>query len=135
MAQEVIERVHEMLRQAAQHPQDLTGELHVGASNTIGNYLAGELLGPFIARHPQVSLQVSVENTDAITTALLDHRIDIGCVEGPVNHPQLEVLPWRDDALVVCAAPTHPLAQLASLKPRHFKRSEAHTSKFQSLIR
>src|SRR3546814_19781400 len=46
MAQEVIERVHEMLRQAAQHPQDLTGELHVGASNTIGNYLAGELLGP-----------------------------------------------------------------------------------------
>src|SRR3546814_12674213 len=73
MAQEVIERVHEMLRQAAQHPQDLTGELHVGASNTIGNYLAGELLGPFIARHPQVSLQVSVENTDAITTALLEN--------------------------------------------------------------
>src|SRR3546814_15046799 len=28
MAQEVIERVNEMLRQAAQHPQDLTGGLH-----------------------------------------------------------------------------------------------------------
>ncbi|NYT86823.1 LysR substrate-binding domain-containing protein [Pollutimonas harenae] len=121
MAQEVIERVQEMLRQTNQQPKELTGDLHVGASNTIGNYLAGELLGPFIAQHPQVSLQVSVENTDAITMALLEHRIDIGCVEGPVNHPQLEVLHWRDDALVVCAAPAHPLAQQSTLKPRHFK--------------
>lgn len=121
MAQEIIERVLEMQRQTAQQPLTLTGELHVGASNTIGNYLVGELLGPFIARHSQVSLQVNVENTDTIISRLLDHRIDIGCIEGPINHPQLEVLPWRDDALVVCAAPSHPLAQQPQLKPRHFK--------------
>ncbi len=121
MALEVIERVQEMLRQTGQQPMVLTGELHVGASNTIGNYLVGELLGPFINQHPQVSLQVSVENTEAIVRALVEHRVDIGCVEGPVNHPQLEVLPWRDDALVVCAAPTHPLAQQTMLRPRHFK--------------
>ena len=121
LAEEILERTQEMVRQAHQQPQELTGELHVGASNTIGNYLAGELLGPFIARHPLVSLQVSVENTDTITAALLAHRIDIGCVEGPVNHPQLEILPWRDDALVVCAAPSHPLALLSNLQPKHFK--------------
>ncbi|MGB6103274.1 MAG: LysR substrate-binding domain-containing protein [Pusillimonas sp.] len=124
MAQEVIERVQEMLRQAGQQPLVLTGELHVGASNTIGNYLVGELLGPFIALHPHVSLQVSVENTDTITAGLLEHRIDVGCVEGPVNHAQLEVLAWRDDALVVCAAPTHTLAQQTGLKPRHFKNAK-----------
>src|SRR3546814_8126855 len=87
----------------------------------MGNYLVVELLCPFVRLHTAVSLDVSVEKTDTIAAGLLAHRIDIGCVEGPVNHPQLEVLPWRDDALVVCAAPTHPLAQLASLKPRHFK--------------
>ncbi|MDS1141070.1 LysR substrate-binding domain-containing protein [Pusillimonas sp. SM2304] len=124
MAQEVIERIQEMLRQTGQQPLALTGELHVGASNTIGNYLVGELLGAFIAMHPQVSLQVSVENTDTISAALLEHRIDVGCVEGPVNHPQLEVLPWRNDALVVCAAPAHPLAQQPELKPRHFKHAK-----------
>src|SRR3546814_2717815 len=90
---------------------DLTGELRVGASNTIGNYLVGDLLGPFVALHPAVSLHVSVENTDTIAAGLLAHRIDVGCVEGPVNHPQLEVLPWRDD------------------------RSEEHTSELQSLMR
>lgn len=124
MAQEVIERLHEMLRQTGEHPETLTGELRVGASNTIGNYLVGELLGPFIAQHPLVSLHVSVENTDQIATGLLEHRTDIGCVEGPVNHPQLDVIAWRDDALVVCAAPSHPLAQHQSLKARHFKDAQ-----------
>ncbi|WP_353153471.1 LysR substrate-binding domain-containing protein [Pollutimonas bauzanensis] len=124
MAQEVIERLHEMLRQTGEHPETLTGELRVGASNTIGNYLVGELLGPFIAQHPLVSLHVSVENTDQIATGLLEHRTDIGCVEGPVNHPQLDVIAWRDDALVVCAAPSHPLAQHQNLKARHFKDAQ-----------
>ncbi|HUG57579.1 MAG TPA: LysR substrate-binding domain-containing protein [Candidimonas sp.] len=124
MAQEIIERLHEMLRQTGEHPETLTGELRVGASNTIGNYLVGELLGPFVAQHPQVSLQVSVENTDRIATGLLEHRLDIGCVEGPVNHPQLDIIAWRDDALVVCAAPSHPLAQYGDLKARHFKDAQ-----------
>src|SRR3546814_7137676 len=100
---------------------DLTGELRVGGDNSIGNFLCGDLLGPFVALHPAVSLHVSVENTDTIAAGLLAHRIDVGCVEGPVNHPQLEVLPWRDDALVICAAPLHPLAQSGELKARHFK--------------
>lgn len=124
MAQEVIERIHEMLRQTGEQPLALSGELRLGTSNTIGNYLVGDLLGPFISRHPQVSLQVSVENTDRITAGLLEHRIDVGCVEGPVNHPQLELISWRDDALVVCAAPSHPLAQRSDLKARHFKDAQ-----------
>src|SRR3546814_6088613 len=87
----------------------------------MGNYLVVELLCPFVRLHTAVSLDVSVEKTDTIAAGLLAHRIDVGCVEGPVNHPQLEVLPWRDDALVICAAPLHPLAQSGELKARHFK--------------
>jgi DNA-binding transcriptional LysR family regulator len=120
-AQEIIERIHEMLRTSHSEALTLSGELRLGASNTIGNYLVGELLGNFVAQHPGVSLQVSVENTDAIVSGLMEHRLDVGCVEGPVNHAHLEVLAWRDDALVVCAAPSHPLAQLKRLAPRHFK--------------
>src|SRR3546814_1396062 len=36
MAQEIIERLHEMMRQTGEQPLALTGELRVGASNTIG---------------------------------------------------------------------------------------------------
>ncbi|TCT08650.1 LysR substrate-binding domain-containing protein [Paralcaligenes ureilyticus] len=124
LAQEVIERMHEMLRQAGGAQATLTGELRVGASNTIGNYLVGELLGPFIGAHPKVSLRVSVNNTRNIIDGLLEHNIDVGCVEGPVNHPLLDVQTWRDDALVVCAAAHHPLTQTQRLQPRHFKNAK-----------
>src|SRR5690606_23839228 len=124
MAQEIIERLEELMRQTQDAQHTLTGELRPGASNTVGNYLVGDLLGPFVSRHPQVSLNVSVENTARIIDGLVNHGLDVGCIEGPANHPQLETIPWRDDALVVCAAVSHPLARPQALKPRHFKDAQ-----------
>lgn len=119
-AQEVVERMHEMLREPDEHAHALSGELRVGASNTIGNYLVGELLGAFVRRHPGVSLSVSVENTRTTVAGVLEHRIDVGCVEGPVNHPEIDTLPWRNDDLQVCAAPDHPLVHRRRLRPADF---------------
>ncbi len=112
-AREILERLREM--QTQQEDSELRGEIRIGASNTVGNYLIGDLVGDFVREHPRVSLHVSVENTAEIVNRLLVHSCDIACVEGPVNHPQLETWHWRDDALVVCAAPDHPLAQLSQL--------------------
>lgn len=119
LAQELLERYAEFGRPAAA-AQALTGELRVGTSNTVGNYLVGELVGDFVQAHPQVAIRLRVANTDAIAAEVLDHGLDIGCVEGPVTHPLLELRPWRDDALVVCARPDHPLAAHPHLKPEHF---------------
>jgi len=35
---------------------------------------------------------------------------DLGFIEGPCHAPDVSVLPWLEDELVVVAAPTHPLA-------------------------
>mgnify|MGYP003582343395 CR=1 FL=1 len=120
MAQEIMERLREMVRQTDDQPLTLTGELSLGASNTIGNYLVGELLSPFMTAHPAVALKLSVDNTEAIISDVLEHRVEVGCIEGPVNHPKIEVLPWREDSLVVCAAPSHPLVQYRRLHPTFF---------------
>jgi len=99
---------------------ELGGELRVGASNTVGNYRVGELLGDFVRAHPHVSVRLRVSNTSEIVAAMLDHALELGCVEGPVAHPSLEVRPWRDDVLVVCASPDHPLARKRRLEPEDF---------------
>ena len=120
LAREILERLSDMQRGHRNAQGALEGELRIGASNTVGNYLVGELLGPITTQHPTVALRLTVDNTRDITRMLLDHAIDIACVEGPVNHAQLETRPWRNDALVVCAAPAHPLAQRARLQPQDF---------------
>lgn len=120
-AREILERAYDMQRHAAGKKGDLRGELRLGTSNTIGNYLVGDLLGEFVHRHPKVSLSLSVENTHEIVQHLLSHELDMACVEGPVNHPQLQFLPWRDDTLSVCAAPNDPLAGHSPLTPDDFR--------------
>lgn len=120
LAQEVLERLEELQRRAGGRPHTLSGELRLGASNTVGNYLVGELLGDFVAAHPQVAVRLTVANTDTIVAAVLDHSLDLGCVEGPVAHADIEQRPWRADSLVVCARPDHPLARRRRLRPVDF---------------
>ena len=120
LAQELLERHAEFGRRTRAEGAALAGELRIGASNTVGNYRVGELLGAFVRANSQVAIRLRVTNTETIAAAMLDHSLDIGCVEGPVTHPQLEVRPWRDDLLVVCAPPEHPLARKRGLKPADF---------------
>lgn len=120
MAREVLERMRELQRQAGDGPERLAGDLRLGASNTVGNYLIGELLGPFVRAHADVAVRLIVGNTDAIVAGVLDYSLDLGCVEGPVAHPQLELRPWREDALVVCARPDHALARRRRLRAQNF---------------
>jgi DNA-binding transcriptional LysR family regulator len=120
LAQELLERYAEFGRIGRGSAEALGGELRVGASNTVGNYRVGELLGDFVRAHPHVSVRLRVSNTAEIVAAMLDHALELGCVEGPVAHPSLEVRPWRDDALVVCAPPDHPLARKRGLQPHDF---------------
>lgn len=120
LAQELLERYAEFGRVSAGGALELSGELRIGASNTVGNYRVGELLGDFVRAHSHVSVRLRVSNTAEIVAAMLDHTLEVGCVEGPVAHPSLEVRPWRDDALVVCAPPDHPLARKRRLQPEDF---------------
>ena len=120
LAQELLERHAEFGRRGSEGAAALTGELRIGASNTVGNYRVGELLGAFVRSHAQVAIRLRVANTETIAAGVLDHSLDLGCVEGPVTHPLLEVRPWRDDVLVVCAPPDHPLARKRGLKPTDF---------------
>lgn len=120
LAQEILERMVELKRSAQGRSDVLDGELRLGASNTIGNYLVGDLLGAFTAAHPQVSIRLAVGNTDAIVKGVLDHALDLGCVEGAVVHADVEVRPWRDDELVICARPDHALARRKRLAARDF---------------
>lgn len=120
LARELLERHAEFGRRAAMDGDRLSGELRIGTSNTVGNYLVGELLGPFVQAQPGLSIRLQVDNTSAIAAALLRHELDVGCVEGPVLDPALEALPWREDRLLLCAPPGHRLAERTRLKPADF---------------
>jgi DNA-binding transcriptional LysR family regulator len=91
------------------------GELKVGATLTIGNYLGIGILADFMAEHPEAQVKLTVENTASIAHKVLNFELDIGLIEGELQDPDLEMIYWRDDELALFTAPDHPLAGKKSL--------------------
>ena len=89
------------------------GRLQIGATMTIGNYLAVPMIADFRNRYPDAGIVLSVANTEAIAAGVTGFELDMGMIEGEFHHQELETLHWRSDELVVFAAPGHPLAQTA----------------------
>jgi len=89
---------------------DVIGRLQVGATLTIGNYLAVNMIADFRRVHPQADIALSVANTETIAERVAGFELDMGLIEGELHHPDLDIAHWRRDELVVFAAPGHPLA-------------------------
>ena len=79
---------------------DYIGELRLGASTTIAQYVLPPLLANFIRKFPQVNLSLLNGNSREIETALQEHRIDLGLVEGIYRLPNLKYTTFLDDELV-----------------------------------
>ena len=90
------------------------GQIKVGATLTIGNYLAVPLISRFMQTHG-AGVSLIVANTQTVAEKLLNFDIDIGMIEGEYHHPDLDIIPWREDELVCFCSPRHPLAQKADL--------------------
>jgi DNA-binding transcriptional LysR family regulator len=88
-------------------------DLKIFASTTIGNYILPRVLARFRRLHPDAVLDLRIGNTLDVVTAVREFGTDLGFVEGPCHAPDVAVLPWLEDELVVVAAPTHPLALAA----------------------
>ncbi|WP_432470972.1 LysR family transcriptional regulator [Amphritea sp. HPY] len=108
-AEALLERAQSLELEMAQH--QAVGQLKIGATMTIGNYLAVGLIARYIDEQPKAKLDLKVANTSAIVAQVANFDLDIGLIEGEIQHPDLEVIPWRRDELMVFCAPDSPLAR------------------------
>jgi DNA-binding transcriptional LysR family regulator len=90
------------------------GTLAIGASTTVATYQLPPILGLFHKRHPGIELRLTSANTRAVADLLIARELDVALVEGPVEEPGIEVAPWREEEMVLIAAPDHRLAQAAA---------------------
>ena len=87
------------------------GNLTVGATLTIGNYLCVRIMAEYMAQQPGAKVALKVANTEEIARKVQHFELDIGLVEGELHHSELDIIPWREDELVVFCSPENPLAE------------------------
>lgn len=113
-------KAESLLAQASDLEQSLlkhadAGHLKIGATLSIGNYLAVNIMAEMMRLQPNANINLEVANTSSISQKVLNFDLDIGLIEGELQHSDLEVIPWRDDELAVFCSPSHPLAQKKSI--------------------
>jgi DNA-binding transcriptional LysR family regulator len=122
-------RAESLIAQATEFEGALTnrmdvGRLRIGATLTIGNYLAVPLMARFLHEHPGAKATLQVANTEEIARRVSNFELDVGLVEGELEHAELDIEEWRPDELVVFCAPDHPFAKRRALDDDSLKRAE-----------
>ncbi len=87
------------------------GELRIGASTTISQYVLPEMIAKFRERYPDIRLTLLSGNSHEIEEALETGRIDLGMIEGVKRQQQFKYTPFMDDELVAMVRVQNPLAE------------------------
>jgi len=102
-----------------------TAALRIGASTTIGNHILPRFLRGLLPAHSAADkplLRVQIGNSESICTALAGFELDVGLIEGPSHHSELQVTPWLVDELLLVAAP-HFIETRARLNLQQLRES------------
>jgi DNA-binding transcriptional LysR family regulator len=114
-----VRRIDVLLTEAEQELAAIRGsdggELRIGISTTISQYVLPRILGEFHREHPGVRLGVQTGNTQEIVDALMAQKISLGLIEGPPRRREVQAEAFLEDELVFIVPATHEWAQQESI--------------------
>ena len=84
---------------------NVSGELLLGVSTTIAQYVLPRLLGAFLDEHPRVQFSLRSGNTSEIVEFILHNKVSIGLIEGPARDRGVHTEPFMEDELVLIMRP------------------------------
>ncbi|OEF09086.1 LysR substrate-binding domain-containing protein [Vibrio genomosp. F10] len=102
LADELLHRVSD-IDELFNHGQILTGQLRIGASDTIGNHVAPQLLSRFRLETNHLAQSLFISNSSLICQKLVDYELDIALIEGKTQHPEFISSQFsQDEMCIIC---------------------------------
>jgi DNA-binding transcriptional LysR family regulator len=81
------------------------GDLALGVSTTIAQYVLPRLIAVFLTENPRVQLSLHSHNTEEIVHLLLQDRVSLGLIEGPARDQGVRTEAFMEDELVLITPP------------------------------
>ena len=112
----------ELERNMQQLTGHVKGELLVGASTTIGEYILPYVVGAFKQEYPDVNATIQIMNTNDIAENVNNKSFDLGIIEGPLELTEnMESIAFLEDELVLAIPSDHPFAAKESITLEELK--------------
>lgn len=100
-AKQIISLYEQTRDDILEHHNSLQGELIIGTSFTIGEYILPTFLVKLQKDFPDLELKVVIGNTEEIVQHVRLFQVDIGLIEGQTNEKELSVHSFMQDELFI----------------------------------
>jgi len=100
-AKKIAVLASEAERELGTDEANFAGELSLGVSTTIAQYVLPRLLGAFLDENPRVQFSLHSGNTAEIVQLLLDSKVGLGLIEGPARDRGIRTEAFMQDELVL----------------------------------
>jgi len=115
-AKEVLHTYEKLLSELQEMKKVISGTIRISTIYSIGLHELPPFIKKFLHDFPSVNVRVEYRRSNLVYEDILHNSVDFGLVAFPVKQRQIEVLPFRNDNLVLITHPNHPLAKHTDLE-------------------
>ena len=120
-SKEIVQHYRELEERLQAFTNVVGGDIRLATVYSVGLYELSEPLRRFLKAYPQVNVHLDYSRSSKIHEDVLHGAVDVGIVAYPSRRPYLQIVPFREDRLVLICHPQHPLAgyKQISIKKLH----------------
>ena len=110
-AKEILHRYDKLVTDLQEMKGVIGGHIQISTIYSIGLHELPPYIKSFLKQYPKVNVRVEYRRSNLVYEDILHNSVDLGLVAFPNKMRQLEVIPFRDDELVLICHPDHELAK------------------------
>jgi LysR family transcriptional regulator, transcriptional activator of the cysJI operon len=118
MCRDILRRQSEFEAALDRFKNEVEGSVRVASIYSVGLSEMSQLEHEFSRRYPDARLEVEYLRPEKVYEAVVTDRADLGLLSYAEPTKEVEVLPWREEQMVVAASPYHPLAEKSEIELR-----------------
>lgn len=115
-AKEILHLYEKLDSELQEMKKIISGTIHISTVYSIGLHELPPYVKAFMKEFPSVNVRVEYRRSNHVYDDVIHNAVDLGLVAYPAKMRQLEIIPFREDNLVVVASPDHPIANKQEVK-------------------
>ena len=100
---------------------EIGGLVRVASIYSVGLHDMARSMQEFIRRYPKAKVKLEYLRPNKVFDAVLNAEADLGIVSYPTVTPDLAVIPWRSERMVLVCHPKHRLAKEEAVTAEHLQ--------------
>lgn len=114
---ELVARYYELEASLRSAGAEVEATVQVAAIYSVGLGDMGKYVERFKAEQPNARVHIDYLHPDRVYEKVADGTADFGLVSFPRPSRKWEVIPWREEEMVLACSPSHPLAGKTAVRP------------------